>query len=140
MNGLIEIGINQDVSWSTNEWIRWIGRDGLDSWVVVPIDVTEEVNCNFSDTLSDAVDERQRDEGGTRAALVDAVGAIKGGDRTPPIQSESPIALTDTGNSLADGATVPLRDRSITDSCHLIGQAVSRPTALIGQGESHDNH
>ncbi|GFU04193.1 hypothetical protein TNCV_863241 [Trichonephila clavipes] len=53
MNGLIEIGIDQDVSWSTNEWIRWIGRDGLDSWVVVPIDVTEEVNCNFSDTLSD---------------------------------------------------------------------------------------
>ncbi|GFS84837.1 hypothetical protein TNCV_2957241 [Trichonephila clavipes] len=53
MNGLIEIGIDQDVSWSTNEWIRWIDRDGLDSWVVVPIDVTEEVNCNFSDTLSD---------------------------------------------------------------------------------------
>ncbi|GFW28849.1 hypothetical protein TNCV_201721 [Trichonephila clavipes] len=53
MNGLIEIGIDQDVSWSTNEWIHWIGRDGLDSWVVVPINVTEEVNCNFSDTLSD---------------------------------------------------------------------------------------
>ncbi|GFT27604.1 hypothetical protein TNCV_3569851 [Trichonephila clavipes] len=50
MNGLIEIGIDQDVSWSTNEWIHWIGRDGLDSWVVVPINITE-VNCNFSDTL-----------------------------------------------------------------------------------------
>ncbi|GFV52912.1 hypothetical protein TNCV_2875801 [Trichonephila clavipes] len=52
---------------------------------------------------------------------------------TPPIQSESLIYLTDTGESLTDGATVPLRDRSIADSCHLIGQAVSLPTARIGQ-------
>ncbi|GFS74915.1 hypothetical protein TNCV_1395891 [Trichonephila clavipes] len=51
----------------------------------------------------------------------------------PPIQSESPIALTDTGISLAEGATVSLRNRSIADSCHLIGQAVSLPTARIGQ-------
>ncbi|GFS70811.1 hypothetical protein TNCV_1232101 [Trichonephila clavipes] len=54
---------------------------------------------------------------------------------TPPTQSENPIALTDTGKSLADGATVLLRDRSITDSCHVIGEAESFPTARIGQGK-----
>ncbi|GFX79770.1 hypothetical protein TNCV_4980821 [Trichonephila clavipes] len=39
----------------------------------------------------------------------------------------APLPLWTLGISLVDGATVPLRDRNIKDSCHLIGQAVSLP-------------
>ncbi|GFS96731.1 hypothetical protein TNCV_4754251 [Trichonephila clavipes] len=46
----------QDVSWSSNEWVRRIFRDGFDSWVVMPIYIVEEVDCNISDTLSDGWD------------------------------------------------------------------------------------
>ncbi|GFW63088.1 hypothetical protein TNCV_4454361 [Trichonephila clavipes] len=59
---------------------------------------------------------------------------------TVPIRTEHEMKLTKDGHAareeelrttLADGATVPLRDRSIADSCHLIGQAVSLPTTRI---------
>ncbi|GFW68455.1 hypothetical protein TNCV_3299971 [Trichonephila clavipes] len=43
----------------------------------------------------------------------------------------APLPLRTLGISLAGGATVPLRDRSITDSCHLIDQAVSLPLAKL---------
>ncbi|PRD23048.1 UNVERIFIED_CONTAM: hypothetical protein NCL1_47460 [Trichonephila clavipes] len=38
-------------------------------------------------------------------------------------------SLRTLGISLADGATVSLRDRSLEDSCHLTGQAASLPLA-----------
>ncbi|GFW94006.1 probable RNA-directed DNA polymerase from transposon X-element [Trichonephila clavipes] len=43
--------IDQDVSWSTDEGISWICRDRLDRWVFMPIDITEEINCQFSNIL-----------------------------------------------------------------------------------------
>ncbi|GFT77152.1 hypothetical protein TNCV_1984431 [Trichonephila clavipes] len=53
---LIKIRVNQDVSWSSDEGISWISRDSLDRWVVMPIHVAKEVNCKFTDRLSDGRD------------------------------------------------------------------------------------
>ncbi|GFX02098.1 hypothetical protein TNCV_1749831 [Trichonephila clavipes] len=52
----VKIGIDQDISWPSNEWVCRIFRDGFDSWVVMPIYIAEEVNCDISDTLSDSWD------------------------------------------------------------------------------------
>ncbi|GFT24851.1 hypothetical protein TNCV_3021371 [Trichonephila clavipes] len=53
---LIKIGVDQDISWSTDEVIRWISRDILDRRVVMPIYFTKEVYCEFLYRLSDGQD------------------------------------------------------------------------------------
>ncbi|GFX78283.1 hypothetical protein TNCV_5136301 [Trichonephila clavipes] len=44
---LIKIGVNQDISWSSDREKRKVGWDILDGWVVMPIYSTKEVGSEF---------------------------------------------------------------------------------------------